>query len=106
MRHEEILYVALGAAAVGLLFARGRKAVGTGRCGVGNLADTPVSLNNLLKGNERGWYRVEFVWKQPDGKYSVRLSGKDARGRNYADYYPISKATYDALAKKGFVTIE
>lgn len=93
MRHEEILYVALGAAAVGLLFARTRKIVGAG-----TMQDTPVSLENVRKGIARGWYSAQLC--TVDGRPAVKLSGT-ANGKPYSDYYPVSQATWDALKADG-----
>lgn len=93
MRHEEILYVALGAAAVGLLFARTRKIVGAG-----SMQDTPVSLENVRKGIARGWYSAQLC--TVDGRPAVKLSGT-ANGKPYSDYYPVTQSTWDALRKDG-----
>ena len=73
----------------------------TGRIGsIGNLSDEPLSLENILKGVERGWYTARAAELDGFG-YVVYLTGIKATGEKEESVYPISKETYDALLSRG-----
>lgn len=77
-----------------LLFLKKRK---TSK--VGKLSDSPVELENILKGVERGWYTARTGRTQ--WGYVVYLSGKTASGKDYEDVYPVTESTYLELTKRG-----
>ena len=74
------------------LLARSKKTMG-------KLSDPEVSLDNILRGVERGWYKARSG-KTSMG-YVVYLSGTRADGTYTEDVYPISEETYNALKAKG-----
>ena len=65
--------------------------------------DTPVSLDNIRKGVERGWYRAVLV--RVNGAPGIYLYGKDTNGNNYGDTYPISEADWQTLKAEGYTVI-
>lgn len=68
--------------------------------GTSGMEDTPVSIENIRKGVERGWYKA--VLCRVNGKPAVFLYGKDADGENYGDYYPISETDWQILKSEGY----
>ena len=68
--------------------------------GLEGMSDTPVSIENIRKGVERGWYKA--VLCRVNGKPAVFLYGKDADGENYGDYYPISEVDWQTLKNEGY----
>lgn len=74
-----------------------------GRCRtektLGRLSDRPLSLDNILMGVERGWYRAKT--EKTSFGYAVYLSGTKATGEETTDIYPISEETYNELKQRG-----
>ena len=70
------------------------------RDSVNGMNDTPVSLDNIRKGVERGWYRA--VLMRVNGQPAIYLYGKDANGNTYGDTYPISEADWQTLKNDGY----
>ena len=66
---------------------------------MGKLSDPEVSLDNILRGVERGWYKARSG-KTSMG-YVVYLSGTRSDGTYTEDVYPISETTYNELQKRG-----
>lgn len=81
---------------IGVLYVAGRKRT---ESTVGKLSDRPLSLDNILMGVERGWYKARTT-KTSFG-YAVYLSGTKADGEETTDIYPISEETYNELQKRG-----
>jgi|GEM_PF-1966058 len=81
---------------IGALYLAGKRRT---EQSVGKLSDRPLSLENILMGVERGWYKARTT-KTSFG-YAVYLSGTKADGTETSDIYPISEETYNALKAKG-----
>ena len=68
--------------------------------GTSGMNDTPVSLENIRKGVERGWYKATLC--RVDGKPAIYLYGIDANGNNYGDTYPITENDWQTLKAEGY----
>lgn len=68
--------------------------------GVGKLSDDPLSLDNILRGVERGWYQARVQLMDGFG-WVVYLSGKKADGEYTEEVFPISEQTAQALQQQG-----
>ena len=66
--------------------------------------DTPVSLDNIRKGVERGWYSC--VLTRVNGKPAVRLSGTATDGTYTTDVYPITENDWQILKAEGYYVEE
>ena len=64
------------------------------------MEDTPVSIDNIRKGVERGWYSCVLVLV--DGIPAVHLTGKTADGKTYSDVYPVTKEDWETLRNEGY----
>ena len=67
---------------------------------VDGMEDTPVSLDNIRKGVERGWYTATLC--RVNGMPAVKLTGKDAQGKTYSDVFPITEADWQTLKNEGY----
>ncbi len=83
-------------AAVAILCAASKKS----NSAANGMEDTPVSIDNIRKGVQRGWYACVLV--RIDGVPAVRLTGKTADGKTYSDVYPITQADWDTLKAEGY----
>ena len=70
---------------------------------VAGMEDTPVSIDNIRKGVQRGWYSAVLVIV--DGIPAVRLSGRTADGNTYSDIYPITAEDWQTLQNEGYEVI-
>lgn len=68
--------------------------------GTSGMNDTPVSIDNIRRGVQNGWYTAQLTYY--DGKPAVILSGKNTDGKLYTDIYPISKSDWETLRKEGY----
>lgn len=68
--------------------------------GTSGMEDTLVSIENIRKGVERGWYNA--VLCRVNGKPAVFLFGKNADGGDYGGYYPISETDWQTLKSEGY----
>ena len=68
--------------------------------GTGLITDQPVTIDNIRKGVERGWYNALLC--RVDGQPAIYLYGIDANGNNYGDTYPISEADWQTLKAEGY----
>ena len=64
-----------------------------------NATDEFVSLKNIRRGIANQWYTATIAIQ--DGKYLVRLTGKETDGDISDAYYPITEETYNALKADG-----
>lgn len=68
--------------------------------GLSGMNDTPVSIENVRKGVERGWYKA--VLMRVNGVPAIYLYGKDTNGNTYGDTYPISESDWQTLKREGY----
>lgn len=71
--------------------------------GTSGMNDKAVSLDNIRKGVERGWYHATL--RRINGKPAIYLYGIDRNGNEYGDTYPISENDWQTLKKEGY-TVE
>ena len=71
---------------------------------VAGMEDIPVSIDNIRKGVQRGWYAATLV--RVNGVPAVRLSGRSADGMPYSDVFPVSEADWQALKAEGYAVEE
>ena len=95
---EGIIFIGILAAAV--LITAAAKPISKD---VAGMEDTPVLIDNIRKGVQRGWYSAVLV--MVDGIPAVRLSGRTADGNIYSDTYPITAADWQALKDEGYEVI-
>ena len=79
----------------GFAIAAAKKADGTA-----GMEDAPVSLDNIRKGVQRGWYSATLC--RVNGTPAIHLYGKDASGNNYGDVFPITEADWQTLKNEGY----
>lgn len=77
----------------GALIARSAKATA-------GMDDTPVSLDNIRKGVERGWYKARLT--RVNGQPAIYLYGLNTAGQEYGDTYPLSENDWQTLKKEGY----
>ena len=68
--------------------------------GTEGMNDTPVSIENVRKGVERGWYKAVLV--RVDGAPGIYLYGLAESGKKYGDTFPISEADWQTLKAEGY----
>lgn len=95
MKQNNLLLTAALIAGLAIL-AKGKKKAP----GIGKLSDSPLDIDNIRMGLERGWYTAELEL-HPQWGPVVYLSGKMTDGRQVKDVYPISKETYTILLGEG-----
>lgn len=71
---------------------------------VAGMEDIPVSIDNIRKGVQRGWYTATLV--RVNGVPAVRLSGRSADGMHYSDVFPVSEADWQQLKTEGYAVEE
>lgn len=64
------------------------------------MEDTPVSIDNIRRGVQNGWYTCVLV--RVDGIPAVHLTGKTADGKTYSDVYPITQEDWNTLKAEGY----
>lgn len=64
------------------------------------MSDTPVSLDNIRKGVERGWYKARLT--RVNGQPAIYLYGLNTAGQEYGDTYPISENDWQTLKAEGY----
>lgn len=64
------------------------------------MEDTPVSIDNIRRGVQNGWYTCTLV--MVDGVPAVHLTGKTADGKTYSDVYPVTKEDWETLKNEGY----
>lgn len=72
--------------------------------GTSGMNDTPVSLDNIRRGVQNGWYKATLCMN--DGKHAIILSGKNTDGKIYTDIYPISEHDWQTLKNEGYSVTE
>lgn len=72
--------------------------------GTSGMNDKPVSLDNIRMGVARGWYTATLT--RVGGKPAIRLFGKDAKGNDYGDVFPISEHDWQTLKNEGYSVTE
>ena len=68
--------------------------------GTGKMSDQPVSIDNIRRGVQNGWYTADLI--RVAGKPAIRLSGYTARDDQYIDVYPISEEDWQTLKAEGY----
>lgn len=82
-----------------LIAAAGKKAEQTS-----GMNDEVVSIDNIRKGVERGWYKATLV--RVNGKTGIYLYGLAANGTRYGDVFPLSEADWQTLKNEGYAVEE
>ena len=67
---------------------------------VDGMQDNPVTLDNIRKGVERGWYKARLT--RVNGQPAIYLYGYDVKGKEYGDTYPISESDWQTLKAEGY----
>ena len=62
--------------------------------------DKAVSLDNIRKGVERGWYKARLT--RVNGQPAIYLYGLNTAGNEYGDTYPISENDWQTLKNDGY----
>ena len=68
--------------------------------GTSGMNDNAVSLENIRKGVERGWYKARLT--RANGQPAIYLYGLNTAGQEYGDTYPISENDWQTLKKEGY----
>ena len=65
--------------------------------------DDPIDADRIRQGVQEGWYIAHLT--HVDNIPAVRLTGKLANGKDFADVYRIKESDYVALEKEGYPVI-
>ena len=92
----------LGALAVGIAFVvlAGKHSQAAAK----DIEDQPIDADRIRQGVKEGWYIAQLT--RIDDIPAVRLTGKLATGKDFADTYRLREKDFVALQKEGYPVIE
>lgn len=68
--------------------------------GTSGMNDAPVSIDNIRRGVQNGWYKAVLV--RANGQPAIYLYGKNTAGKDTAGTYPISENDWQTLKNEGY----